>query len=40
MADVARQVYIISDLHLGGVYEVPEPDPSGRGFRMSRAEQK
>ena len=34
MADVARQVYIISDLHLGGVYEVPEPDPSGRGFRI------
>ena len=33
MSDVARQVYIISDLHLGGVYEEPN-DPSGRGFRI------
>lgn len=33
MSDIARQVYIISDLHLGGVYELPD-DPSGRGFRI------
>ena len=34
MADDSRQVYIISDLHLGGEYTVTEPDPSGRGFRI------
>ncbi len=33
MDTLARQVYIISDLHLGGVY--PEAGQSGRGFRIN-----
>lgn len=33
MTQLARQVYVISDLHLGGVY--PNPDvPGDRGFRI------
>lgn len=31
-ADVARSVYVISDLHLGGVYS---ETPQGRGFRIN-----
>jgi len=32
---LARQVYIISDLHLGGVYADPaSPNPEDRGFRI------
>src|SRR4051794_41728102 len=28
-----RSVFVISDLHLGGIYPVP-PDPKKRGFRL------
>lgn len=33
MAETARQVYVISDLHLGGEYPAPGDD-GGRGFRI------
>ena len=33
MSDITRQVFVISDLHLGGVYPLPD-DPSSRGFRI------
>lgn len=33
MSAIAKQVYVISDLHLGGAPATHE-DPSGRGFRM------
>ena len=33
MNEITRQVFVISDLHLGGVYASPD-DPSSRGFRI------
>lgn len=33
MSDITRKVYVISDLHLGGVYPTPG-DPTSRGFRI------
>jgi UDP-2,3-diacylglucosamine pyrophosphatase LpxH len=34
MADIARQVYVVSDIHIGGDYP-PDDDPEDRGFRIS-----
>jgi hypothetical protein len=33
MGRVSRQIYVISDLHLGGVYP-PTPGTIDRGFRI------
>ncbi|MEJ2238454.1 MAG: hypothetical protein P8X82_09175, partial [Gemmatimonadales bacterium] len=34
MEKPARQVFVISDLHIGGDYAAPD-DPDDRGFRIS-----
>ena len=35
MSQVTRQVYVISDLHIGGAYGNPE-DPNDRGYDAIR----
>ena len=36
MEDIARQLYVVSDIHIGGVYPDPEKDSDGqRGFRIA-----